>query len=807
MTDLRFAFRQLAKSGSFTAVAITILALGIGLNTAMFGLLNELILRPLPYPERDQLVRVDRTTPQEPAATHFSLDALDLQRETSDFLRIGLYRSWGFTLDEPGRTPVAVNGIRADAEFFQVLGLPPLLGRTFLPEENLPGSDVIVLGHDFWMAQYGGDREIVGRDIQIDGRSTTVIGVMPDSFRSIALWGPGEVILPIGITELEKTNRTDSGFGLVGRFGDELSLEQLNTRLATVARRMAETRSADQREDGLRAVDLQSVTQSPQALIFGGMMLALTGFVLLIVCGNLANLQLARGSNRTREFAVRAALGASRSQLLRPLLLESILLAGAGGLLGVLVSTWASEWMVRQLSADLPFNLTVSTDWRVVVFAVTLSMITGVLSGLFPAWLTSRVKVNDALKSGTRGATGDRGQHFLRDSLIVGQFASALLLLACAGFFMRGLDYLNARDPGWETAGLTQATMNIPPARYETPEQSYAFFTQLQERLRALPGATESTVAWALPVFQYLTTRKYIVDGREPPPPGREPVAFVNGVEPNYLDAIGGDLVAGRSFTSADRPGSPLVVMINESMARTLFPEENPVGQRLRLPDAPESPPVEIVGVFADLNMAAIPTPPTTPFQVHLPLAQECWNYATVVVRSDNAAAMVEPLRQAVAEIDPTIALQLLNTTEEVAAIGLRVMQLSTRLLWGFGLLGLLLAALGIYGVIARLVTQRSPEIGVRMALGASWRDILWMVLRSGLRLVGIGAAVGLVLSVASAFGLQAAFPAPDEASAGIDYLTLGAVTALLTVVAAVACYLPALRATRVDPMIALRAE
>jgi putative ABC transport system permease protein len=805
MNDLRFAIRQLFKSSGFAAIAILTLALGIGLNTSMFSLMNELLLRPVPYPDKDHLVRVARTTPQEPQAAHCAADVLAIQREAADFVQLGAYRLWGFTLAEPGRSPVSFNGLRASAEFFSILGTRPLLGRTFTAEENLPGHAVVILSHTAWQSQFGGDPSVIDRVVQLDGQATTIIGVMPPEFTSLFLWGPTDVFCPLAITETERANRAEAGFMLVGRFKPDLSLEQLNTRLGTVARRLAETRPREQGEDGLQARTLQSVTHSPESITGVALMVGLAGGVLLIVCGNLANLQLARASMRMREFAIRAALGASRGHLLRPLLAESVLLAVIGGALGIVVALWSNAWIVHTFTHELPFQLhfDLRLDWRVLMFAITASLVTGVLFGLMPAWLASRVRVNDTLKSSGRGTTGDRSQHRFRNSLIVTQFAAALVLLACAGFFMRGLSYLSARDPGWDTSQIAQGILNLPVARYANPEQTYAFYTQAQERLRALPGVENVSVAWTNPMFALIATRNYVVEGREPPAPGREPLAFVNGINPTFLDTLGLKLTSGRNFSEGDRLGVPPVAMINQSMANALFPGQNPVGQRLVPVNAATRDPVEIVGVFADVALAGNPSPQATPFQLFLPLGQECWNYVTISVRSSNPAALIEPMRQTLEALDPTIPVQALSTADKLAASGLVVMQVMTKILAAFGALGLFLAAIGLYGVIARIVVQRTTEIGVRLALGAQLRDVLWLVLGSGLRLTLIGAAIGLVLSFVLALLLRAMFPNDS----GIDFATMLIVTALLLAVALLASYLPARRATKVDPLTALRAE
>jgi putative ABC transport system permease protein len=802
MNDLRFALRQIFKSPGYTLVMIATLALGIGLNTSMFSVMNLLILRPLPYADKSELVRVYRTTAQNPRADHSAPSFLDLRRETAGYVKLAAYRSWGYTLVQAGRSPENLNGLRVSADFFQILGVQPMLGRMFTAEEDHAGNQVVILSHDAWMARFGGDPAVVGTSVSIDGLPTTIVGVMPEEFSNLFLWGPGDAFRPMGLSELEKANHEETSLAILGRFDRTLTFDQLNPRLATVATNLAPSRPRDQSADGYRAWLLQSTITPPGTGAGTMLLLGLAGIVLLIICANLASLQLARTVARGREFAIRTALGASKAHLLKPLLFESVLLSVVGGLLGILVTVWGNDWISKTMSASLPINFELTIDWRVLAFAVGLSLLTGVVFGLTPAWLTSHVRVNDALKSGTRGSTGDRSQHRFRNALIVLQFAAVLVQLSCTGFFIRGMAMLQERNPGWTTAGVTQCILNLPQTRYATPGQIYAFYTRLEERLRALPGVENVAIGWTAPLYQFLVTRNFIVEGREPPPPGREPAAFVNAVTPGFLDTLKIRLVSGRQFSATDGADAPPVVMINESMARSLFPDQNPVGQRLKGGSESKAVSVEIVGVFADVSMAGNPSPQTTTFQVFRPLVQETWNYVTVMVRAEGAV-MTEPLRRTVSELDPNIPVQMLNTMDELAKVGTRGMQLITTIFAGFSVLSLFLAAMGLYGVIARLVSQRTAEIGVRIALGAQLRDILRLIMGAGFRLALIGAGLGLLGSIVANLVIAQVFSGKPS----IDLVILPIMTATLVLVALVASYLPARRATKIDPMVALRSE
>ena len=803
LSDLKFAFRQLAKSPGFTAIALITLALGIGLNTSMFSLMNLLILKPLPYPDSERLVRVYRTNPQTQTGDHSAPDFADLTRETKGFADVATFRQWGYTLTPEGRSPVNLNALRVSAGFLPTLGLQPAAGRWFNAAEDDPGNHVIILSFETWQAQFGGDPAIIGRTVQVDGEATTVVGVMPASFTSVFLWGPADALRPLGLSSAERESSADLAFAVIARCPAGLTLPQFNVRLATIASHLAEIRPKNRSSDGLRAVKLASITHNPGTIALSWLMVALAGFVLLIACANLANLQLARAIARSHEFAIRSALGASRTRLLRPLLGESMLLSLAGGLLGVLVALWSNDWISSRLSSNGIFHLTLELDWRVLGFALGVSLATGLLFGLAPAWLLARVRVNDTLKSGTRGNTGDRFQHRLQHGLIITQFATAVILLASAAGFVRGADRLVTSNPGWDQHQIVQAVLNLPPTRYASPAQTYGFYEQLAERVAALPGAEGATVGWTLPVFVFLTTRTLVVEGQAPPTPGHEPVAYINAVMPSWLPTLGMKVSSGRNFTANDRLGSVPVVIINASMARALFPNADPIGHRLGSTDPKNPAWAEIVGVVPDIGFAVGAVPKTTPFQVLRPLAQETWNYVTVAVRTRTPDALTEPLRQAIAALDPNLVPQQLGSMKEVTKLVTASADMMTTILVCFALLGLFLAALGLYGVIARVVVQRTPEIGVRVALGAQSNDVVWLVLRTGLRLTLLGTGIGLFGAVLIGWGLSQVLPN----SSTLETLLNAAVAAILIPVGLLACWLPARRAARVDPMVALRAE
>lgn len=809
LSDLKFAFRQLVKSPGFTGIAVVTLALGIGLNTSMFSLMNLLLLQPLPYADKDRLVRIYRTTPQDQQAGHSAPDYAEMVEGTAEFADLAAYRDWSFNLAQTGRPAVNLSGLRVAADFFPILGLRPELGRVFNPDEDLPGSHVAILSHATWQAQFGGDPGVIGRTVRIDGESTTIVGVMPAAFSSVFVWGsPGDLYRPLALTDIEKANRDDNGLKLIGRYRSVDSLEQLNARLDTLATRLAPLRSAARSKDGLRAVTLQSLIQNPNTVMLSLLLLGLAGFVLLIACANLANLQFARAVARTREFGIRAALGATRRRLLGPLLAESLLLALAGGVAGILVAVWSNDWLSSRMSANRLVTFKVELEWNVLAFALVLSVVTGLVFGIVPAWIMSRVNVNETLKSGGRGSTGDRSQNRFRSSLIVAQFALSLVLLAGAGFFIYGLERMLQRKVGWNTEQTLMAVINVPQAKYPTPTETYAFYTRLQERLGALPGAEQVSVAWTLPMFQYLTSRSFVVDGRDAPPVGHEPLAGVNGVSPSYLDTLQIKLLSGRNFNDTDKLTSLPVALINESMARTLFPNEEPIGKRLGSPDPANPGWVEIVGVVADNTFAISFLPPATRSLVLRPLAQDTWNYVTVIVRAQSPEALAEPMRRVIAELDSDLPLQQFGPVRQVINQFMSSSTMISTLLIVFAVLGLFLAAIGLYGVIARTVVQRTPEIGIRVALGAQSGDVVWLVLGSGIRLALIGSAIGLLGAYGIGRLLNAISPViAEEVPATTTAALIAGVTLLLLTTAMLASWLPSRRASRVNPIDALRSE
>ena len=806
LSDLRFAFRNLAKSPGFTVIAILTLALGIGANTSMFSVLNTLFLRPLPYAGPESLVRVYRTGPRgQMRLPHAPANFADLRAQGQSFTHLAALAYANFSYAEPGQPAVQLRGLTVTGDFFAALGVAPALGRVFGQEEDQPGHDrVVVLSHTAWRNRFGSDRTIVGRGIRLDGESVTVLGVMPASFADAQLWGPVEAWRPMAFSPETSANRGANYLNLVARLKPGVTLAAAQAEHTTIAAGLAAAYPATNAQAGINLVPLGQTGRDPTIHTLTWFTLGLAGCVLLIACANLANLQFARNALRVREHAVRAALGATRLQLIRQSLAESLLLAFVGGALGLLVAVWANDALGSRLQVNGRTQFDFALDLRVLGFALAVAAFTGIAFGLLPAWLSSRVDINDALKQGTRGSSaGGRAQHRIRQALIVAEVALSLVLLTGAGFFIRGLDRFAVRDLGWRKEQVLTATLTIPSQKYSTDDAQRALYERLETRLAALPGVDRVALASALPFNDYNWSQRFIIEGRPDPEPGTEPLRAVNVVTLGFFDTLGLGLVEGRTFTTADATQGDMKTVINETMAKQYFPGESAVGKRIAHP-ARRNNWQEIIGVVRDVRFATNVTEASPRLQTYRMLAREPDGSVAILIRSAlPPEALADSVRRAVAEIDSDMPVQDIRPAVQAIERGLANFSVVAGLLTGFAALGLLLAALGIYGVIAGFVAQRTREIGVRMALGAQVRDVLRLVLNQGITLAVLGVGVGLFGVFWVGRLLASTLPAIPAA----EPLIAVAIIAMLLAVSLLACWLPARRATKVDPMVALRAE
>jgi len=803
MKSLILAARSLAKSPGFTFVAVLTLALGIGMNTAMFGVVNDLILRPLPLPHAEQLFRLNRTTSIDPNGAQSAVNTLDLQRATTDFAEIAYYRYWGFAIVLPNHPAESLNALRVSANFLHTLGAQPVIGRDFRADEDQPGKNkVVIISHRVWQTHFAGDPSVIGRVVRLDGDSVEIIGVMPQRFGEANLFDFVQIYRPMGMTGEERTNRTDFEMNLIGRYHSGVTESEAAARFTALGERLAKDYPKENAATGLKAEPLGAARISDLGRKIVFMLLCLSGFVLLIACSNLANLLLARAVSRSREFAIRGALGAARWQLMRPIAAECLLLALLGGIGGLAVYHATVGWMSWRFGNDVtPFNI--AFDWRVMGFGIVSCLTTAFLFGLAPAWLVSRLNINTFLKSGARGSTGDRSHEWFRRVLIVGQFSLALVLLTAASAFVVGVGKLVHQRSGWTADNLLSCKIGIPSNLYDTPEKIIAFVQNAQTKVGAMPGVVDTAVSMGIPAFGFNGPRGYMIQGQPPPIAGHEPMAFYNSVSPEYFRVAGTKIVQGRGIEKTDTQKAPNVLVINESMARALFPKGDAIGHRLGLTGAAEADWGEIVGVAEDVRFLD-PRETLVHFQVYRPYTKEPWAYVSFTVKTAPnfaSGALAQQIRQTFAELAPDLPLQDLMPVPAAIERNFRDFATIDQLLVAFALLGLFLAALGIYGVLARLVVQRAGEIGIRMALGAKISDVVQLIVVAGLKMAVVGTVIGLAGSFGLGHFLVNAMPGVITSNT----TAIAFATMLLLAIAFLACWLPALKSARVDPLIVLR--
>jgi putative ABC transport system permease protein len=749
------------------------------------------------------LVGVVRTSPHSQSWPHSPGNFSDYREQNSVFERLAAYRRSSCNISESGQATERLDGMRVTEDFFPALGVQPAHGRVFQPEENEEGAaSVIVLSDRFWMRRFGGDTNAIGTNLRLDGQSVTVIGVMPPGFDHPLLWGTVDLWRPMGFNAEQRHSRGNNYLQMIGRLKPGVSVKRADAEMKAVAARLGKE-YPNQARDSLRLEPMQRMVSDDIGRKVSWFAFGLAGFVLLIACANLANLQLVRTAVRAREFAVRAALGAQRARLLKQCLTESVIVALIGGALGSLLALWCSQLIGRRLFDGLP-GVSVALDARVFWFALVCSVLTGLIFGAVPAWFGSRADVNDVLKENLRGTTVGRTHHRLRSALIVGQIGFALVLLTGAGLFISGLQRFVQLNPGWRVDGLVVTLLTLKGTNYNGGFQRQVFFNELEQRLAAVSGVESVGLSSStLPVWPFDSSGSFELEGRPVPKGQPVPEVYRESVSTRYFETLGLRLREGRTFSSADTTNSPRVVIINETMARTCWPGESAVGKRIGS-IGPEKDWREIVGVVNDVRFPATLSEPYTRFQSYEPMAQATGNRASIGLRSRvEASALASAVRKIVLDLDRDQALFQVRAARDLIDTGLGRMSLLGQLLGAFAALGLVLAAIGVYGVTSYSVVQRTGEIGIRMALGAQRRDVLWLVLNKGLCLSLLGVLIGLGGGWAVSRLLAAAVPALPSR----DPWTFAAVTIALIGVALLACYLPARRATKINPMVALRYE
>ena len=800
--DLRYAFRQLGKSPGFTLIAILTLALGVGATTSIFSVVNGVLLRPLPFPDPDRLVRVYPLSDEGDPSAFSVLNFLDWRKQSRTIKAASLLETGSLNLTGTGGEPERLAGAWVSPEFFSVLDAPLLAGRGFAPGEDKPNSgNVVVLSEELWKRRFGGDRGLVGKAINLDGEPYTVIGIASRTRwpSTSDLWVPFELSEEV----LDPDNRGAIYLSAVARLKPGISLEQARAEAGAIAARLAAQYPEDNTGYRMDVAGMQEFmtgdVRVPLLVLMGAVLL-----VLLIACVNVANLLLVRASGREAELAVRTALGAGRARIVRQLLTESVVLSLLGGAAGVALAVWATGALVALAPDNTPRLQEVGVDGPVLLFTLTVSLVTGLLFGLAPALKASRPDLASVLKEGARGSKG-RPAAFARSLLVVLETGLAVLLLAGAGLLLRSFGELIDVDPGFNPENAIVFDLSPPENKYGEDPQIRQLADALLERLRRLPGATAIGISsFARPLDNagfYLT---FQVDGRPEPAPGEEEAMRVALVSPDYFKALGLPMVRGRAFTENDRSGSTPVVILTEAAVRKYFQGENPLGRQITLGWTVDGVPRggEVVGIVGDFKQSTLDSDADP--QLFMPFDQSPLGYMSVVVRSTaDLGTVAAAARSMIREVDPDLPLYELQTLEEVVAASVSQPRFYMLLLGGFAAVALILAAIGMYGVIAYGVTQRSQEIGVRMALGATRDRVIRMVLRQAMMLAVFGAAFGLALALVATRGMESLLFGVSAMDPGI-YV---AVAAVLVLVAGLASYLPARRAARTDPQLALRGE
>jgi len=808
IADLRFGLRVLRRNPGFTLGAILVLALGIGANTAIFSIVNAAMLRPLPYDDASRLMQVWHVPPAKsfPGLTLFSVSPanyLDWKAQSTSFESMSVYGGRSLTFGGTDH-PEVVIAAAVPPEFFAVLRSRPLLGRTFSAEEDRPGAHVILLGYKFWRDRFGSDPSVVGRDISVNSQRYTVVGVMPEKFLMPSF---AKVWVPLGWSDAERAVRGNHNYLVIARLRPGVQVQQAKAELGAISTRLAQQYPEDDKGWGATLIPLseQLVGDVRTALL---VLLGAVAFVLLIACANVANLVLAKTMARGKELAIRNALGASRIVLLRHILAETMLLSVLGGVLGLLLARFGLAVSTKLLADRLPSFVEVTLDVQVLGFTLLLSIAAGVLAGLVPSLRFSRVDVNEALKQGTRGTSDSGGR--TRNLLVVCEVALSLVLLIGAGLMMRTLWQLRNVRPGFDSGNVLTVNVAVPRDRFPSPSSQVSFFQETLQRVRALPGVEEAGAIDSLPLNGGGSHQPFSIEGRPVLPMADQPEVDVRGISPGYLRTMRVPIIRGRDFLESDAAGRPGVALISEALARRFWPNEDPVGKHLTLTFFPETP-REVVGIVGDVKVDSLnETRPVDTIYVSTnqltpPRGEKFQSFGlTLAVRTkSDPHNAISAVTEAVHQVGPDIPVTDVLSMDDVIAQSMSPQRFNMTLLAAFSGLALLLAAVGIYGVLSYTVRRRVREIGIRMAMGASQSDILRLVVGDGMKPILIGVALGLTAALAlSRLVALLVFGVPPT-----DPLTFTVVSLLLLVVGVVANSLPAYRATCVEPVRALREE
>ena len=807
LQDVKYGVRMLVKSPGFTLVAVIALALGIGANTAIFTVVNAVLIRSLPYRSPDRLVVVweknrNRGRDQNVISPANYLDWQDRNSVFESMAALFDNRANLTGVDDPEELPIQA----VTSNFFDILGVNAALGRTFLPEEGQRGKDqVTVLSQALWKRRFGGDPAIIGKTIKLNGRDFVVVGVAPADVKFLirqssqtgkdpALWQP------IAFSQNSRIRR-GRFMTAIARLNPGVTLQQAQAEMDSIGTQLEQQYPDFNTGWGINLVPLrtQFVGAIRPALL---VLLGAVAFVLLIACANVANLLLARAASRQREIAIRTALGAKRSRVIRQLLTEATLLAALGGVLGMLLAWWGVDFLIALSPKDLTGLKDVGLDYRVLLFTLSVSVLTGILFGLAPAMEASRPNLNESLKEGGRGAVSAARSHRWRNAFVVVEVALALVLLIGAGLMIRSFARLEGVNPGFDSKNVLTVRLLLPASKYGQDPQFIAFFKQLVERVQSLPGVRSVGTISYLPFGGGGAATGMIIEGRPELPPGQQLTGDVRVVDGGYFKTMGIPLMAGRSFNERELAQESHVVVINEAMARDFFPGEDPIGKRVTINMKDQNVPSEIIGVVGDAKYAGLDTPARA--MTYWPYPELVYSGMTLLVRAEsNPLGLTESIRREVLAMDKDQPIADVATMDSLLAESTARARFNAFLLGVFAVVALMLAAVGIFGVMSYGVSERTHEIGVRMALGARRVDVLGLVVKQGMVLTLVGIGVGL----GTAFGLTRVMASLLFGLSATDPLTFVGISVLLALVALLACYLPARRATKVDPMVALRYE
>jgi len=814
LQDLRYGMRMLFKNPGVSAVAIVTLALGIGANAAIFSVVNTVLLRPLPYKDPDRLVAIWENVPTHGQWRVSPANFFDWKKQSASFEGMSAYGGSALTLTGVGE-PVQLQGTRVSSGYFEVVGVQPLIGRPFLAEEYEVGKEQeVILGHSLWRQRFGSDNSILNKTITLDDQPYTVVGVMPPGLYPARPTTSGHISFdeqaqeywtPMSFAAQWASVRSAHVLGVVGRLKNGVTLEQAVAEMKTIGARLEQEHAANKGEGIIVNPFMNEMVGDVRPALV--ILFLAVGLVLLIACANIAGLLLAQHSARSKEIAIRAALGAGRRRLVKQFFIEGMLLAGVGAIAGLAVAAIGMKTLIKFIPQDIPRLAEAGLDWRVLSFTLLLSVGSCLLFGLIPAWQASKPDLHTTLEQA--GRTSGPGSYRLRfrQSLVVFQVSIAVMLVIGAGLLIRSFWLLQRVDPGFQPERVLSMSITLPFIKYSKPEQINQFFAQLQNDLASLPGVVSTAIAYDHPL-QTNWTESFEIEGRVTPTDGRAPTANFNPISPDYFKTVGTPLINGRQFTALDDHDHPGVAIVNEAFVRTYLPNERVLGQRIRTNQPPRIwrddryGTAEIVGIVRDVKSSGLKaaTEPT----YYLPTAQAPLQDMTLLVRTSNKpTSIVSAVQRAVWTIDPNQAISNVSTLEEIVSENVAQPRFNMFLMAMFGLLALLLAVVGIYGLLSYAVTQRRQELGIRMALGADRKDVLKLVLRQGMTLALIGQAAGLI----GAFALTRAMRGLLFGVGPTDSNTFISVAIVSTAVAFVACYLPARRATKVDPLVALRYE